>query len=76
MIWAVQLQNALHALVKRRPTNWSELPYLQFLLTYLNYAMSSSLNQGLLLEQERLASDYEKLKAEDQEKDSKLQNLM
>ncbi|XP_032412529.1 kinesin heavy chain [Xiphophorus hellerii] len=36
----------------------------------------TDLNQGLLLEQERLASDYEKLKAEDQEKDSKLQNLI
>uniref|UniRef100_M4A895 Kinesin family member 5C n=1 Tax=Xiphophorus maculatus TaxID=8083 RepID=M4A895_XIPMA len=36
----------------------------------------TDLNQGLLLEQERLASDYEKLKAEDQEKNSKLQNLI
>ncbi|XP_043965373.1 kinesin heavy chain-like [Gambusia affinis] len=36
----------------------------------------TDLNQGLLLEQQRLTSDYEKLKAEDQEKDSKLQNLI
>lgn len=37
---------------------------------------SHSLNQGLLLEQERLLSDYDKLKAEEQEKDAKLQKLM
>uniref|UniRef100_A0A3B4X7Q0 Kinesin-like protein n=1 Tax=Seriola lalandi dorsalis TaxID=1841481 RepID=A0A3B4X7Q0_SERLL len=36
----------------------------------------TDLNQGLLLEQERLMSDYEKLKAEEQEKDTKLQKLM
>ncbi|KAM4710776.1 kinesin heavy chain-like [Anableps anableps] len=36
----------------------------------------TDLNQGLLLEQERLMSDYERLKAEDQEKDSKLQKLI
>ncbi|KAM4601653.1 LOW QUALITY PROTEIN: kinesin heavy chain-like [Polymixia lowei] len=36
----------------------------------------TDLNQGLLLEQERLLADYDKLKAEDQEKDSKLQKLM
>lgn len=36
----------------------------------------SSLNQGLLLEQERLMSDYDKVKAEEQEKDTKLQKLM
>ncbi|KAM7375468.1 hypothetical protein PAMA_014536 [Pampus argenteus] len=36
----------------------------------------TDLNQGLLLEQERLMSDYDKLKAEDQEKDAKLQKLM
>ncbi|KAM7365728.1 hypothetical protein PAMP_016641 [Pampus punctatissimus] len=32
--------------------------------------------KGLLLEQERLMSDYDKLKAEEQEKDAKLQKLM
>ncbi|XP_015227165.1 PREDICTED: kinesin heavy chain isoform 5C-like [Cyprinodon variegatus] len=36
----------------------------------------TDLNQGLLLEQERLMSDYEKLKNEEQEKDLKLQKLM
>ncbi|GLD63292.1 kinesin heavy chain-like isoform X1 [Lates japonicus] len=36
----------------------------------------TDLNQGLLLEQERLMSDYDKLKAEEQEKDAKLQKLM
>ncbi|XP_071771355.2 kinesin heavy chain-like [Centroberyx gerrardi] len=36
----------------------------------------TDLNQGLLLEQERLMSDYDKLKAEEQEKDSKLQKLI
>ncbi|XP_041638040.1 kinesin heavy chain-like [Cheilinus undulatus] len=36
----------------------------------------TDLNQGLLLEQERLMSDYDKLKTEEQEKDAKLQKLM
>ncbi|XP_056287488.1 kinesin heavy chain-like [Pseudoliparis swirei] len=36
----------------------------------------TDLNQGLLLEQERLMSDYDKLKAEEQEKDAKLQKLI
>uniref|UniRef100_A0A8P4K0Q3 Kinesin-like protein n=2 Tax=Dicentrarchus labrax TaxID=13489 RepID=A0A8P4K0Q3_DICLA len=36
----------------------------------------SDLNQGLLLEQERLMTDYDKLKAEEQEKDAKLQKLI
>ncbi|XP_038157963.1 kinesin heavy chain-like [Cyprinodon tularosa] len=36
----------------------------------------TDLNQGLLLEQERLMSDYEKLKNEEQEKELKLQKLM
>uniref|UniRef100_A0A1A8QC33 Kinesin-like protein n=1 Tax=Nothobranchius rachovii TaxID=451742 RepID=A0A1A8QC33_9TELE len=36
----------------------------------------TDLNQGLLLEQERLVSDYEKLKSEEREKDAKLQNLI
>ncbi|XP_062302900.1 kinesin heavy chain-like [Osmerus eperlanus] len=36
----------------------------------------TDLNQGLLLEQARMMSDYEKLKAEEQEKDAKLQNLV
>ncbi|KAM6893917.1 kinesin heavy chain-like isoform 2-T2 [Xenentodon cancila] len=36
----------------------------------------TDLNQGLLLEQERLASDYDKLKAEEQEKDAKLHKLI
>ncbi|XP_071320229.1 kinesin heavy chain-like [Trachinotus anak] len=36
----------------------------------------TDLNQGLLLEQERLVADNEKLKAEEQEKDAKLQKLM
>ncbi|XP_068446714.1 kinesin heavy chain-like [Clinocottus analis] len=35
----------------------------------------TDLNQGLLLEQQRLLSDYDKLKAEEQEKDAKLQKL-
>uniref|UniRef100_A0A669D3I8 Kinesin-like protein n=2 Tax=Percomorphaceae TaxID=1489872 RepID=A0A669D3I8_ORENI len=34
------------------------------------------LNQGLLLEQERLMSDYDKLKAEEQEKNAKLERLV
>uniref|UniRef100_A0AAQ5ZMN4 Kinesin-like protein n=1 Tax=Amphiprion ocellaris TaxID=80972 RepID=A0AAQ5ZMN4_AMPOC len=34
--------------------------------------MLDDLNQGLLLEQERLMSDYDKVKAEEQEKDAKL----
>uniref|UniRef100_A0A669D8U7 Kinesin-like protein n=1 Tax=Oreochromis niloticus TaxID=8128 RepID=A0A669D8U7_ORENI len=34
------------------------------------------LNQGLLLEQERLMSDYDKLKAEEQEKNAKLERLL
>uniref|UniRef100_A0A8D0DE88 Kinesin-like protein n=1 Tax=Sander lucioperca TaxID=283035 RepID=A0A8D0DE88_SANLU len=36
----------------------------------------TDLNQGLLLEQERLMSDYDKLKAKEQEKDAKLQKLI
>ncbi|XP_030265216.1 LOW QUALITY PROTEIN: kinesin heavy chain [Sparus aurata] len=36
----------------------------------------TDLNQGLLLEQERLMSDYDKVKAEEQEKDTKLQKLI
>ncbi|XP_037829902.1 kinesin heavy chain [Kryptolebias marmoratus] len=36
----------------------------------------TDLNQGLILEQDRLTSDYEKLKAEEQQKDAKLQKLM
>ncbi|XP_045904431.1 kinesin heavy chain-like [Micropterus dolomieu] len=36
----------------------------------------TDLNQGLLLEQQRLMSDYDKLKAEEQEKDAKLQKLI
>ncbi|XP_029308370.1 kinesin heavy chain-like [Cottoperca gobio] len=36
----------------------------------------TDLNQGLLLEQERLVSDYDKVKAEEQEKDAKLQKLI
>ncbi|XP_035533273.1 kinesin heavy chain-like [Morone saxatilis] len=36
----------------------------------------TDLNQGLLLEQERLMTDYDKLKAEEQEKDAKLQKLI
>uniref|UniRef100_UPI0037E924F6 kinesin heavy chain-like n=1 Tax=Semicossyphus pulcher TaxID=241346 RepID=UPI0037E924F6 len=36
----------------------------------------TDLNQGLLLEQERLMSDYDKLKDEEQEKDGKLQKLI
>ncbi|XP_034533698.1 kinesin heavy chain-like isoform X3 [Notolabrus celidotus] len=36
----------------------------------------TDLNQGLLLEQERLMSDYDKVKAEEQEKDAKLQKLI
>ncbi|XP_072238590.1 kinesin heavy chain-like [Leuresthes tenuis] len=35
----------------------------------------TDLNQGLLLERERLMSDYEKLKAEEQEREAKLQKL-
>ncbi|XP_037552339.1 kinesin heavy chain [Nematolebias whitei] len=36
----------------------------------------TDLNQGLILEQQRLASDHEKLKAEEQQKDAKLQKLI
>ncbi|XP_074520454.1 kinesin heavy chain-like [Halichoeres trimaculatus] len=36
----------------------------------------TDLNQGLLLEQERLMSDYDKLKSEEQEKDAKLHKLI
>uniref|UniRef100_A0A3P8YEK4 Kinesin motor domain-containing protein n=1 Tax=Esox lucius TaxID=8010 RepID=A0A3P8YEK4_ESOLU len=36
----------------------------------------TDLNQGLMLEQERLRSDYEKLKVEEQEKDTRLQKLV
>ncbi|KAM4561574.1 kinesin heavy chain-like [Fundulus diaphanus] len=36
----------------------------------------TDLNQGLSLEQERLASDYEKLRVEEQDKDSKLQKFI
>ncbi|XP_053273187.1 kinesin heavy chain [Pleuronectes platessa] len=36
----------------------------------------TDLNQGLLLEQERLMSDYDKVKSEEQEKDAKLQKLI
>ncbi|XP_070711518.1 kinesin heavy chain-like [Pempheris klunzingeri] len=36
----------------------------------------TDLNQGLLLEQERLMSDFDKLRAEEQEKDVKLEKLM
>ncbi|KAM9835995.1 kinesin heavy chain-like [Aulostomus maculatus] len=36
----------------------------------------TDLNQGLLLEQGRLMSDYDKLKAEEQEKEAKLQKLI
>ncbi|XP_059183569.1 kinesin heavy chain-like isoform X3 [Centropristis striata] len=36
----------------------------------------TDLNQGLLLEQERLMSDYDKLKSEEQEKDAKLDKLI
>lgn len=39
------------------------------------FLVCDSLNQGLLLERERLLSDCEKLKAEEQEKDAKLQKL-
>lgn len=44
--------------------------------SFLILLVVSSLNQGLLLEQERLMSDYDKVKAEEQEKDTKLQKLM
>ena len=35
-----------------------------------------SLNQGLQLEQEKMHADYDKLKAEEQEKERRLQKLM
>ena len=47
-----------------------------FCFYLLSFSSSPSLNQGLLLEQERLMSDYDKVKAEEQEKDAKLQKLM
>lgn len=40
------------------------------------FLVCDSLNQGLLLERERLLADCEKLKAEEQEKDAKLHKLM
>lgn len=40
------------------------------------FLVCDSLNQGLLLERERLLADCEKLKAEEQEKDAKLQKVM
>lgn len=40
------------------------------------FVSPKSLYQGLMLEQERLMSDYEKLKAKEQEKDTKLQALL
>ena len=42
---------------------------------FISTSLCLSLNQGLLLEQQRLMSDYDKLKAEEQEKDAKLQRL-
>lgn len=41
-----------------------------------HFSSSPSLNQELLLEQERLMADYDKMKAEEQEKDAKLQKLI
>ena len=40
------------------------------------YVCLPSLNQGLQLEQEKMHSDYDKLKAEEQEKERRLQKLM
>ncbi|KAL1021797.1 hypothetical protein UPYG_G00018090 [Umbra pygmaea] len=48
-----------------------EIEHKQRLLDQL-----TDLNQGLMLEQERLRSDHEKLQVEEQEKDMKLQQLL
>lgn len=45
-------------------------------LLYTTHLLSSSLNQGLQLEQRKLQSDYDKLKAEELEKDEQLQKLV
>lgn len=42
----------------------------------LSYFIFYSMNQKLQLEQEKLSSDYEKLKIEDQERENKLEKLM
>ena len=56
-------------------THTQHFGFTQYFL-FLFFLSSPSLNQGLLLEQERLMSDYDKVKAEEQEKDAKLQKLM
>lgn len=42
----------------------------------LLFPLNFSLNQKLQLEQERLSSDYNKLKIEDQEREVKLEKLL
>jgi hypothetical protein len=50
----------------------------KFKLTWniLLFPLNFSLNQKLQLEQERLSSDYNKLKIEDQEREVKLEKLL
>ncbi|KAM8872276.1 kinesin heavy chain-like isoform 1-T1 [Synchiropus picturatus] len=66
-----QLENHREAHQKQLGRLRDELEDKQRMLDEL-----SDLNQGLVLEQRRLMSDYDKLKAEEQEKDAKLQRLM
>lgn len=44
--------------------------------TVLLFPLNFSLNQKLQLEQEKLSSDYNKLKVEDQEREMKLEKLL
>ena len=43
---------------------------------YCFFPLNFSLNQKLQLEQEKLSSDYNKLKVEDQEREMKLEKLL
>ncbi|XP_039998078.1 kinesin heavy chain-like [Xiphias gladius] len=66
-----QLENHREAQQKQLSRLRDEIEDKQRMLDEL-----TDLNQGLLLEQERLMSEYDKLKVEEQEKDAKLQKLM
>ncbi|KAM9328485.1 kinesin heavy chain-like [Pholidichthys leucotaenia] len=66
-----QLENHREAHQKQLSRLRDEIEEKQRMLDEL-----TDLNQGLLLEQERLVSDYEKVKADEQEKDAKLQKLV
>ncbi|XP_040888430.1 kinesin heavy chain-like isoform X2 [Toxotes jaculatrix] len=66
-----QLENHREAHQKQLSRLRDEIEAKQRMLDEL-----TDLNQGLLLEQARLMSDYDKLRAEEQEKDAKLQKVM